>query len=106
MGKFMKNNLLQRRQFIVDVIHPNMSRADLAEELAKTHKSTTKLCILYGFRNKFGGGRSTGFCLIYDNEKALKKYTPKYLKARHGMAEKKTTSRKQIKESKNRALKV
>lgn len=34
------------------------------------------------------------------------KYTPKYLAARHGFAEKKTTSRKQMKESKNRGKKV
>ncbi|KAK7253905.1 ribosomal protein S24 [Aureococcus anophagefferens] len=85
--KFVRNPLLQRKQF--------------------SHKvADTQLISLFGFRNKFGGGKSTGFCLIYDSAEAAKKYEPKYRLIRNGIVEKKETSRKQIKEAKNRKKKV
>ena len=34
--------------------------------------------LLYGFKVAFGGGRSTGFGMIYDNLVAAKKFEPKY----------------------------
>lgn len=37
---------------------------------------------LFGFRTAFGGGRSTGFSLIYDSAEDAKKYEPKYRLAR------------------------
>jgi hypothetical protein len=40
------------------------------------------LIYLFGFRTAFGGGKSTGFCLIYDNLEAAKKYEPKHRLAR------------------------
>lgn len=61
---------------------------------------------LFGFRTVFGGGRSTGFALIYDTLEAAKKYEPKYRLARNGLAKKREGSRKQIKEKKNRDKKV
>lgn len=61
---------------------------------------------LFGFRTAFGGGRSTGFALIYDTLEAAKKYEPKYRLARNGLAKKREGSRKQIKEKKNRDKKV
>ena len=61
---------------------------------------------MFGFRNKFGGGKSTGFCLIYDSAEAAKKYEPKYRLIRNGFTEKKETSRKQIKEAKNLFLPI
>ena len=54
---------------------------------------------------EFGGGKSTGFCLIYDSAESAKKYEPKYRLVRNGFVEKKETSRKQIKEAKNRKKK-
>ena len=62
--------------------------------------------VLFGFRNKFGGEFSSGFCLIYDSVDARKKFEPKYREVRGGYQEKKETSRKQIKELKNRMKKV
>lgn len=62
--------------------------------------------VLFGFRNKFGGDRSTGFCLIYENIEALKKFEPKHRQIRLGLITKKEQSRKQIKEQKNRQKKV
>ena len=73
---------------------------------SQSHKgSDTNLISLFGFRSKFGGGKSTGFCLIYDSADSAKKYEPKYRLIRNGFVEKKETSRKQIKEAKNRKKK-
>mmetsp|Transcript_32744 Transcript_32744/g.103682 ORF Transcript_32744/g.103682 Transcript_32744/m.103682 type:complete len:90 (+) Transcript_32744:202-471(+) len=68
--------------------------------------SDPQLVVCFGFRTQFGGGRSTGFCLIYDKLDKLKQFEPKYRQVRNGVIERKETSRKQIKESKNRGLKV
>lgn len=60
---------------------------------------------LYGFRTAFGGGKSTGFALVYDSVNDAKRFEPKYRLVRQGLAEKVEKSRKQIKESKNRGKK-
>merc|ERR1712146_255917 len=53
-----------------------------------------------------GGGRSSGFGMIYDNLVAAKKFEPKYRLTRFGMGKAKGVARKQRKERKNRAKKV
>merc|ERR1712080_428893 len=56
---------------------------------------------------QFGGGKSTGFALIYDTMDFAKKFEPKYRLLRQGLVEPKTRgSRKQRKEKKNRTKKV
>jgi len=37
-----------------------------------------KCIFLYGFRTAFGGGKSTGFGLVYDSLEEAKKLEPKY----------------------------
>jgi small subunit ribosomal protein S24e len=94
---------------IVDVIHPgrpNIPKAELNDLLAGMYKADAKLVITFGFRTKFGGGRSTGFCLIYDNNESMVKFEPKHRMIRKGVIEKKETSRKAIKEAKNKGLKI
>merc|ERR1711920_1110765 len=77
------NPLLGRRQFVVHVTHPNMAsvpKKDLCTKLAsmyKVHDQNT--IILFGFKHDFGGGRSTGFGLIYDNLDKLKKFSPNFV---------------------------
>lgn len=66
----------------------------------------TNCVMLFGFRTAFGGGRSTGFALVYDDVEAAKKYEPKYRLARIGLQKKREGSRKQIKEKKNRDKKI
>lgn len=61
---------------------------------------------LFGFSTHFGGGKSTGFGVIYDSLSAAKKFEPKFRLVRAGMAETQVGSRKQRKERKNRALKL
>ncbi|KAG7353870.1 ribosomal protein S24e [Nitzschia inconspicua] len=107
--KFKRNPLLARKQMVVDVIHPgraNVSKDELAELLAGMYKADSKLTIPFGFRTKFGGGKSTGFCLIYDNQESMIKFEPKHRMVRKGLTEKKEQSRKAIKEAKNKGLKV
>lgn len=43
---------------------------------------------VFGFRTQYGGGKSTGFALIYDSHEALKKFEPYYRLVRIGAAEK------------------
>ena len=66
---------------------------------------------LFGFRTQFGGGKSTGFGLIYDNIDAMKKFEPRYRLKRLGLWERPThfsgaENRKGIKEAKNRQKKI
>lgn len=108
--KFMTNRLLGRRQFIVDVLHPgraNVPKSEIREKLAKMYDAReTDAIFVFGFRTQFGGGKSTGFGLIYDSVDLAKKFEPKYRLVRNGLQEATSKSRKQIKERKNRALKV
>mmetsp|Transcript_37434 Transcript_37434/g.44663 ORF Transcript_37434/g.44663 Transcript_37434/m.44663 type:complete len:137 (-) Transcript_37434:204-614(-) len=107
--KFKRNPLLARRQMIVDIVHPgraNVPKSDLQEQVGGMYKADPKLTVLFGFRTKFGGGKSTGFCLIYDNEEAIRKFEPKHRLIRQGLQEKKETSRKAIKEAKNKGKKI
>ncbi|KAI9302877.1 40S ribosomal protein S24 [Cunninghamella echinulata] len=106
--KFLTNRLLQRKQMVVDVIHPglaNVSREELREKLAKMYKTDKEVVSVFGFKTQFGGGRTTGFGLIYDNVEALKKFEPKHRLVRIGLAEPAKGGRKQRKEKKNRAKK-
>ena len=79
--KFITNRLLARRQFIIDVLHPNrpnVSKDELSERLSKIYKTEKGRVVTFGFRTAFGGGRSTGFGLIYDDEASQRKFEPKY----------------------------
>jgi len=108
--KFMKNVLLNRRQMVIDVLHPNRSnvaKAELADRLSKQFQvSEVKTIFLFGMRTAFGGGKSTGFALIYDSLQDALDAEPKYRLVRAGLAQKKEGSRKQRRELKNRKKKV
>ena len=108
--KYMTNRLLQRRQMVVDVLHPNRAtvpKTEIREKLAKMYKATPDRVFAYGFKTNFGGGKSTGFALIYDTMDFAKKFEPKFRLARQGVIERGTkTSAKQKKERKNRMKKV
>ncbi|KAH9944390.1 40S ribosomal protein S24 [Epithele typhae] len=108
--KFITNRLLARRQFVLDVLHPsraNVSKAELSERLAATYKTDKDRVVTFGFKTVFGGGRSTGFGLIYDDEASQRKFEPKYRLIRSGlMVAPPKTNRKLRKERKNRAKKL
>jgi len=105
---FLTNRLLSRKQMVVDVLHPSMANLSIdaiRTKLGKMYKAEKELITAFGFRTGFGGGKSTGFALIYDSLDALKKFEPKYRLVRLGLAEASKTGRKQRKERKNRAKK-
>lgn len=43
---------------------------------------------MFGLQTQFGGGKTTGFALIYDSPEAMKKYEPHYRLVRVGFANK------------------
>merc|ERR1712168_201022 len=95
--KFMTNRLLDRRQMVVDILHPGkatVSKTDIREKLAKMYKTTPDLVMSYGFKTAFGGGKTTGFALVYDSMKSAKKFEPKFRLIRQGAAEKKNRMKK------------
>mmetsp|Transcript_86129 Transcript_86129/g.224679 ORF Transcript_86129/g.224679 Transcript_86129/m.224679 type:complete len:131 (+) Transcript_86129:98-490(+) len=109
--KFKQNPLLGRKQFVLDIIHPsmaNVSKADLAKKLAQMYKVHDHNCIqLFGFKTAFGGGRSSGFGLIYDNIDKAKKFEPRYRLKRAGIGKDKGGGgRRAKKDTKNRRKKV
>jgi len=109
--KFKQNPLLGRKQFVLDIIHPNManvSKKDLATKLASMYKVHDAGCIvMFGMKTAFGGGRSSGFGLIYENKDKMKKFEPKYRLKRSGLGgEKGGGGRRGKKDTKNRMKKV
>jgi len=107
--KFLKNPLLQRRQMILDVLHQGratVSKKELKELLAKQFKvNDPNQVFVFGFKAQFGGGKSSGFALVYDSLDIAKKFERKYRLIRNGLATKVQSSRKQRHERKNRAKK-
>merc|ERR1712140_124408 len=98
--KFMTNRLLMRKQMIVDALHPGkatVSKSDIREELARMYKSTADCIVCFGFKTLFGGGKTTGFALVYDTLDYLKKFEPKYRKQRLGLIKVEKPARKQRK---------
>ncbi|CAL8071340.1 unnamed protein product [Calicophoron daubneyi] len=107
--KFMSNRLLYRKQMVVDVFHPGrcvLSLKEIRERLAKTYKTSSDVVFAFGFRTQFGGGRSTGFALVYDSLDHAKKFEPKYRLVRNGLMTAPTKGRKLRKERKNKAKKI
>ncbi|XP_072629989.1 small ribosomal subunit protein eS24-like [Canis lupus baileyi] len=109
--KFMTNLLLQEKQMVIDVLHPR--KTEIQEKLAKMYKTTPDVIFVlpifvFRFRTHFDGGKTTHFgsFMIYDSLDYTKKNEPKHKLARHGLYEKKKTSRKQFKERKSRMKKV
>merc|ERR1712224_625062 len=87
--KFISNPLLARKQCVLEVIHPssgNVSKKSLREKLATAYKISDVNCVhVFGMKTAFGGGRSTGFALMYDNLAAAKKFEPKHRLKRVGL---------------------
>ena len=43
---------------------------------------------VFGLQTQYGGGKTTGFALVYDSPEALKKFEPHYRLVRVGFASK------------------
>ena len=53
---------------------PNVPKVEIRRKLAQTNKVKEECIVVYGLQTKYGGGKSTGFALIYDNMDGRKKY--------------------------------
>lgn len=79
----------------------------MRERLADIYKADKDAVSVFGFRTQFGGGKSTGFGLIYLSVADAKKFEPAYRLVRYGLAEKvEKVSRQQRKQKKNRDKKI
>ncbi|WP_256001556.1 hypothetical protein, partial [Klebsiella pneumoniae] len=62
------------------------SRKQLKEKLSRMYEVKDPNAIfVFKFRTHFGGGKSTGFGLIYDSVENANKYEPKYRLIRNGL---------------------
>ena len=52
------------------------------------YKATKDQVSVFGLRTQFGGGKTTGFGLVYDSPEAMKKFEPQYRLVRVGLATK------------------
>jgi len=68
--KFLRNPLLARKQMAIQLIHhdmPNVTKSAVKEKLATMLKVKPESVSVFGLKTKFGGGRSSGFALVYDS---------------------------------------
>lgn len=109
--KFMTNPLLARKQFSVEVLHPGTvcaSKKEICEKLCAMYKIKDHSCaFVYGLKPQFGGGRTVGFGVIYDDIAKAKKFEPKHRLIRSGVTTKVVKQGRRIKKDlKNKAKKV
>ena len=108
--KFIANPLLARRQFVLDVYHPqasSVSKKDLRKLIAKKFGCPEQQVITFGLKTKFGGGKSSGFGLIYDSVDELMKYESKVRLIRNGYTQPQTKKGRRLKkEEKNKRKKI
>eukprot|EP00483_Globobulimina_turgida_P007495 UN07509 len=106
----MVNKLLNRKQMVVDIRHSHLatpSRRLIRRKIMKLYKvKDPNSIVLFGFKSKYGGGKTNGFCLIYDDFKSRKRFDYHYRLVRDKLAKKRATARKARKELKNRRKKL
>lgn len=74
-----------------DILHPNranISKEELREKLGGLYKAQKDQISVFGLRTQYGGGKTTGFALVYDSPEAMKKFEPQYRLVRVGLATK------------------
>lgn len=108
--KFKTNPLMKRKQFIIDVKHPenaNISKKELQNKIAQIYKiQDSSRIFLFGFKTHFGGLKSTGIGFIYETIKAARQIEPRHRLIKNNLIEITKTSSKQKKEKKNRSKKI
>ena len=107
--KYIVNKLLDRKQFVVDIKHPGEkapTRDEIKDLVSQKLKANKELIVIFSLETKFGGGRTTGFGLIYDNADALKTIGPKHRLIKAGLAEKSKVTRRMRKNARKQKMKV
>lgn len=90
-----------------DILHPgraNISKDELREKLSGMYKAGKEQVSVFGLRTQFGGGKTTGFALVYDSPEAMKKFEPHYRLVRVGLATKIEKASRQQREFVPRAV--
>merc|ERR1719272_518968 len=108
-NKMKQNPLLDRKQCAIQVLHPdsgNISKASIKTALAQKLKSQEDRISVFGMQTKFGGGRSSGFALIYASVESKRKFDSKTMCKRDGLISKRPQGRKALKEIKSRKKRV
>ena len=66
---------------VIDVLHPgraNVPHAEIQKELAEKYRAKGNCVFTFGMKTAFGGGKSTGFGLVYDSEATAMKMEARY----------------------------
>jgi ribosomal protein S24E len=87
----MGTKLTARSSAHRDILHPNranISKEELRDKLAGLYKAQKDQVNVFGLRTQFGGGKTTGFALVYDSPEAMKKFEPHFRLVRVGLATK------------------
>ena len=74
-----------------DILHPNranISKDELRDKLCGMYKAQKDQISVFGLHTQFGGGKTTGFALVYDSPEAMKKFEPLYRLVRVGLGTK------------------
>ena len=107
---FITNNLMQRKQFNLEVYHigkANVSKEDLCKLVATKFKVNTDQVVCFGFETKFAGRKSNGTCLVYDSLDSRKKFEPVHRLLSSKIIEKRSkTNRRRKKNIKIKCLKL
>lgn len=81
--KIMTNRLLQWKQMVINILHPGKATVPTTEirgkKLAKMYNTTPGVIFVFAFWTHFGGGKKTGFGMIYDSLDYTKKNEPRDL---------------------------
>ena len=109
--QFKVNQLMNRKQFVVVIDHANWNgtvpKAAVSKKVAALYKvPDEKQIALFGMKSQFGGGKTTGFGLIYDDVASAKRLEPNYRLVRQGLGRGRCVARKSRKERKNRDKKI
>ena len=107
--KFERNSLLNRKQFAIEIVHPeaaNVPRKDLREKLAGTYSTPLDNVVIYGLRTCFGGGRSKAFACVYDSLSDRRKFDARHNMVRDGLEDKERPNRKGRREKKELRLRL
>merc|ERR1711939_72562 len=91
IGSHTIAKMADRKQMVVDILHPNranISKDELRGKLAEMYKANKDQVNVFGLQTQFGGGKTTGFALVYDSPEALKKFESHYRLVRVGFASK------------------
>jgi small subunit ribosomal protein S24e len=78
-SKVRQNRLLNRVQMCVDVFHPSVAKIpnESIREYMRSHFKKPHVSV-FGVKKYYGGSRTRGYCVIYDNEESMKKYEPNF----------------------------